>query len=182
MTRQDLLNLGNSRALVVVDVETTGFYPDAGDEIIELAAEKLINRQVVDTFHAFISPSRSVPADAIAVHGLDDFFLKKHGEEAAVIFPRFARFIEEAMLVGHNIRRFDYYFLTAHFARLNLPRPANDILDTLELARAILSLPNYKLATVAAHFDISTTGAHRAMADVVMTREILLRLWPKRFP
>lgn len=178
MMRQDLPNLKISRALVVLDAETTGFYPDSGDEIIELAAEKLIDRQVVDTFHAFIAPSRPVPPDALAIHGLDNIFLEKHGEEAANVFPRFAAFIEEAVLVGHNIRRFDYCFLAAHFARLNLPLPANDILDTLDLARAALLLPNYKLATVAAHFDISTAGAHRAMADVIMAREVLLRLWP----
>lgn len=181
MMRHDLLNLENNRALVVLDAETTGFYPDAGDEIIELAAEKLIDKKVVDTFHAFIVPRRPVPQDAIAVHGLDNSFLEKYGEDAAKIFPRFAAFIEEAVLVGHNIRRFDYCFLIAHFARLNLPFPANEILDTLDLARSALSLPNYKLATVAKHFDISTAGAHRAMADVIMTREILLMLWPSRY-
>ena len=166
----------NNKIVVVLDTETTGFYPDTGDEIIELAAEKLINRKVVDTFHAFVRPTRSVPREAVAIHGLDDIFLRKHGEEAVSVFPRFAAFIEEAVLVGHNIRRFDYYFLVAHFANLNLPRPSNVILDTLDLTREHLSLPNYKLGTVASHFNISTSSAHRAMADVVMTREILLRL------
>lgn len=165
----------SSRTIVVFDTETTGLYPESGDEVVELAAEKLVGGVIMNTFHALLRPSRSVPKEAVAVHGLTDDYLRQFGQEHSEVFPRFAKFIEEAVLVGHNIRRFDVLFLFIHFKALGLPGPANEILDTLDLARARLSLPNYKLGTVANHFGISTNGAHRAAADVAITREILLR-------
>jgi DNA polymerase III epsilon subunit family exonuclease len=162
--------------MVVLDVETTGLYPATGDEIVELAAEKLVNGDVVAAFHAYLRPTVPVPPEVVAIHGLDEAFLARHGRAAAEIFPAFAAFIEDAVLVGHNIRRFDLPFLMAHFSRLILSWPGNDVLDTLELARARLDLPDYKLSTVAAHLAIPTAGAHRAAADVAITREVLRRL------
>jgi DNA polymerase-3 subunit epsilon len=164
------------RPFVVLDTETTGFYPEAGDEIIELAAEKLVGGLVVATFHALVQPSRSVPPEATAVHGLDDAFVRAHGLAPADVFPGFAAFAAGTVLVGHNIRRFDLPFLAAHFAAVGLPPPDHELLDTLELARATLALPNYKLGTIATHFGIPVAGAHRAAADVAITRQVLLRL------
>ena len=172
----DLLKLLLSRPLVVFDTETTGFYYDRGDEIIELAAEKLVGRDIVATFQAIIRPNRAVPPEVTAIHGLTDEYIQAHGESPHDVYPRFAGFMGNAVLVGHNIRRFDLPFLTYHFDREGLPAPTNDVIDTLELSRAMLKLPNHKLGTVAAHLGISTAGAHRAAADVAMTRQVLLRL------
>jgi len=131
-------SLLHSRTFVILDTETTGLYPEGGDEVVELAAEKLVRGEVVETFHAFLRPTRPVPP-------------------------------------GHNIRRFDMPFIAAHFQALDLRMPDNELCDTLELAREYLTLPNYKLGTVAAHFNIPTAGAHRAAADVSITRQVLLR-------
>jgi len=99
-----------------------------------------------------------------------------NGKWAEEVFPKFTEFVGDAVLVGHNIRRFDFPFIQAHYSRLGLPLLTNDLLDTLELSRSVLRLPNHKLGTIATHFQISTAGAHRAMADVIMTREVLRRL------
>lgn len=165
-----------SRPLVVLDTETTGFYYGGGDEIIELAAEKVVGGEVVETFHRIIRPSNPISPDAIAVHGIDDEYVRAHGIWPEEAFPPFADFIKDTVLVGHNIRRFDYPFIATHYLKLGLPVPQNDLLDTLELSRTFLKLPNHKLGTIATHFSISTHGAHRAAADVAMTRQILFRI------
>lgn len=157
---------------VIVDVETTGLYPESGDEIVELAAEKFVRGEVAETFHALLRPTRPVPNEVVAIHGLTDEYLREHGQHHHEIFPRFASFIQGAVLVGHNIKRFDLPFIVVHFQTLNLAIPDNEILDTLDLARRKFFLPNYKLGTVAAHFGIATDGAHRAARDVAITREI----------
>lgn len=175
MTKLQIQNL-LKRPLVVLDTETTGFLYAAGDEIIELAGEKVVDGQVVDSFHKLIFPSRPVPAQATAVHGLTNDYLAQFGESATRVFPDFADFIEDTVLVGHNIRRFDYPFIATHYLNLGLPVPNNELLDTLDLSRQFLSLPNHKLGTIAEYFGIDTDGAHRAMADVVMTRKILLEI------
>jgi DNA polymerase III epsilon subunit family exonuclease len=174
-----LSKISSTQPLVVLDIETTGFYYNTGDEIVEVAAEKLIGFKIIDTFHSLIRPTRLVPPEAIAIHGLDNQYLKLHGREPFEVFTEFASFIGGALLVGHNIRQFDFPFIAAHFLRLGLPAPHNELLDTLEIARAQLAIPNHKLGTVAAHFGIATDGAHRAQADVAMTREVLLRLAKK---
>ncbi|MFA5954317.1 MAG: 3'-5' exonuclease [Patescibacteria group bacterium] len=166
----------DSRPHIVLDIETTGFYYAGGDEIIELAAERVVNRVVVDRFHAFIRPSIAVPPAATAVHGLTDTFLAEHGSDAASVFQDFAKFVEQGILVGHNIRNFDFPFLEHHFSRHGLVMEALDLVDTLELARRQLRLLNYKLGTVATHFGIDNRGAHRADRDVEITREVFLRL------
>ncbi|OGL61187.1 hypothetical protein A3E96_02840 [Candidatus Uhrbacteria bacterium RIFCSPHIGHO2_12_FULL_46_13] len=168
-------SLLHSRTFVILDTETTGLYPEGGDEVVELAAEKLVRGEVVETFHAFLRPTRPVPPDAVAIHGLADDYLRQHGQDHNEVFPRFATFIAGTVLVGHNIRRFDMPFIAAHFQALDLRMPDNELCDTLELAREYLTLPNYKLGTVAAHFNIPTAGAHRAAADVSITRQVLLR-------
>lgn len=164
------------RKLIILDTETTGLSCDQGHEIIELAAEKIMNGEVVDEFHSFVLPLRPIPLDATAIHGLDNEFIATYGQPAEHVFPNFASFIEDGVLVGHNIRRFDHPFLMSHYRRLGLELPENDIVDTLEIARTALRLPNYKLGTIASHFGISTDGAHRAAADVAMTRKVLFAM------
>lgn len=176
MTKQELDKLIAS-PLVVLDTETTGFLYAAGDEVIELAGEKIVNGEVVDTFHKLICPTRPVPLSATAVHGLTNEYLAQFGDSPSRVFKQFAEFIDGTVLVGHNIRRFDYPFIANHFLNEGLLVPKNELLDTLELSRLYLRLPNHKLGTIAEYFGISTDGAHRAMADVIMTREVLFRLF-----
>lgn len=165
-----------AKPLVVLDTETTGFLYAAGDEVVELAGEKVINGEVVDTFHKLICPTRPVPAKATAVHGLTNEYLAQFGDSPGRVFGDFASFIDGTVLVGHNIRRFDYPFIANHFFNEGLPSMKNELLDTLELSRRYLSIPNHKLSTIAEYYGISTEGAHRAMADVIMTRQILHKI------
>ena len=78
-----------SKTLVVFDIETTGLYPERGDEIVELAAEKLMNARVVNTFHALLYPTVPVPDEVVAIHGLEEQYLKNHGQPHREVFPPF---------------------------------------------------------------------------------------------
>ena len=56
---------------IVIDTETTGLDPLNGDRVVEIGAVELVNRSLTGmTFHCYLCPERSVPADALAVHGL----------------------------------------------------------------------------------------------------------------
>jgi DNA polymerase III subunit epsilon len=62
---------------IVLDTETTGLDPDTGDRIVEIGALELFNHVPTgQTFHKYINPERSVPAEAQAVHGITDEFLR----------------------------------------------------------------------------------------------------------
>jgi DNA polymerase III epsilon subunit family exonuclease len=61
---------------VVIDLETTGLDPLNGDRIVEIGAVELVDRcPTGNRFHSYLCPDRSVPADALAVHGLSTEFL-----------------------------------------------------------------------------------------------------------
>ncbi|MFA7286363.1 MAG: 3'-5' exonuclease [Patescibacteria group bacterium] len=162
---------------IILDIETTGFRWDGGDEIVELAGERLVGGVVVDTFHSYMTPFRPVPLDASRIHGLTTDFLREQGVPPRVALQQFADFIGNGIWVGHNVRRFDYPFVAYAFEEYGVTYAKHPtIVDTLELARQHLKLPNYRLGSVAMHFGINSDGAHRAGRDVEITREVFLKL------
>ena len=61
---------------IVIGTETTGLDPLDGHRIVEIGAVELVDRAVTgNTFHRYLCPERSVPANALAVHGLSTEFL-----------------------------------------------------------------------------------------------------------
>ena len=61
---------------IVIDTETTGLDPTEGHRIVEVGAVEMINRSLTgQTYHCYLCPERSMPADALAVHGLTAEFL-----------------------------------------------------------------------------------------------------------
>ncbi len=162
---------------VVFDIETTGLDWRVGNQVIELAGQKIINGEVVDQFHELINPTCPVEDGAYRVHGLSNMFLADQGGKAEEHFPRFLEFVEGAVLVGHNILTFDVPFLNADLQRYQLRPLHNMVIDTLVMSRKLLQhLPNHKLGTVATHFGVDPAGAHRAMVDVEMNKQVFLKM------
>lgn len=164
--------------LVILDVETTGFKPEEGHEIIELAALKIVRDQVLAEFHALVQPTRPVDPSSRLVHGITDEELATHGKPAADVFPAFVQFLADHILVGHNVG-FDLGFINHHLQRLQLGALTNQTIDTLEVARRLLILPSYSLERVAQYLRVPQPMAHRAMADVQTTRGVLLKLFER---
>ena len=64
---------------IVFDTETTGFYPEKGDKLVEIGAVELINHMPTGrTYHQYINPERDVPEEVVKVHGLTEEFLKDY--------------------------------------------------------------------------------------------------------
>jgi len=165
----------NNIDYVVFDVETTGMKPEDGHAIVELAAQRIRDRKVVDTFDTIVNPGRQVEAEAVAVHGITNEVIQKEGRPLIEVIPAFMLFVEDATLVAHNIR-FDLSFINSHLNTLGLPPLNNPMIDTLDLARSKVLLGSYALGYLAKHFNIPQPTAHRALADVEVTRELLFRL------
>jgi DNA polymerase III subunit epsilon len=105
---------------IVLDTETTGFEPGEGDRIVEIGAVELIGHMPTGrTYHQYINPQRTMPAEAFAVHGLGDDFLadKPLFKDIA---DDFLTFIGDAKLVIHNAA-FDMKFLNAELGWLHKP-------------------------------------------------------------
>lgn len=162
---------------VVFDLETTGLNssPSAGnmDRIIEIGAYKIIGGEIKECFNTFLNPERKLSEEIISLTGITPEMVEKAPTYEKVM-PDFFKFCQGAYLVGHNIAGFDYRFVDYYCSRLgyNLERK---IFDTLALSQELLFLSNYKLNTVADHFDI-TFNHHRASDDALVTAKIFIEL------
>ncbi|MFW5981175.1 MAG: PolC-type DNA polymerase III, partial [bacterium] len=168
-------DLIDQSSFVVFDLETTGLYA-ARDQIIELAAVKLENGEVVDTFSSFVSTDRSIPAKITELTGINNQMLEGAPDLSTVI-TEFLDFIGESVLVAHNAS-FDYGFLKAAVKSTNQASVNNPILDTLNLSRAIYpELKSHRLNKVAEHLNISLENHHRALDDARATANILISIF-----
>ncbi len=154
---------------VAIDVETTGL--EAGvDEIIEIAAVKFRADQVIETFDTLVQPRHSLPLNSSRLTGITAEMLDG-APRFAEVAPRFAAFLKNYPLVGHNVR-FDINMLQAQGMRL--PQPA---FDTFELATLLMPrTPAYRLGTLAETLGITHDEAHRALSDADVTRQVFLHL------
>lgn len=158
---------------VVIDTETTGLRPGA-DRVIELAAVRVRDGIIQDSFQSLVNPGRRIPAFITKFTGIAPEMLVD-APRAQEIFPGFLQFIEGATLVGHNVS-FDLNFLTHEAHLLGLTFPAAG-LDTIPLARRFLpGLKRFKLDQVAAYLQIPTVNRHRALGDAQVTAEVFLRM------
>lgn len=125
-----------------LDVETTGFFYDGDDRVIEIGIVEMINRKPTgNTFHVYINPERDVPEDAYAVHGLsrDDLVRLSGGKVFADVAQGMIDFIGDAPVIAHNAS-FDINFLGAELARCGMEgikERGNTIIDTLRLANVM---------------------------------------------
>lgn len=163
---------------VVLDVETTGLDPTAGHEVIEIGAQKIHGRDVVSEFVSLVKPSGPLPADVVDFHaknGITQKLLDDEGKKPDDVVPELVTFISQAVVVGHNVQ-FDIGFINEHLKRLGQPILTNQSIDTKEIAKRYLLLASYRLANVAAYLKVPQPGAHRALVDVVTTREVFYKL------
>jgi DNA polymerase-3 subunit epsilon len=161
---------------VVVDVETTGWSPDA-DGITEIGAVRLSGGQVRAEFAALVNPGLLIPPDIVALTGITDAMVAPAPPVGAVL-PGFLEFARGAVLTAHNAP-FDVGFLSAACAGTGRRWPAPPVLDTVTLARLLLTgdeVPNCKLATLADFFGAADLPHHRALADARATAAVLAAL------
>ncbi len=170
--------VSSAREFIALDLETTGLLA-ATDRIVEIAAVRFRDSgEVVDRFQSLVNPERPVSPGAYAVHGISDHELSQ-ARTAREVLPEFLAFLgdpELFALVAHNAS-FDAGFLGSELKRAGLPVPAHSLYDTLALSRAWLPmLASHRLDSVARHFGLDPAGAHRALADTLLVKEIWLRL------
>lgn len=182
---------------IVLDTETTGFEPHEGDRIVEIGAIELMGHVPTGrTYHQYINPQRSMPAEAFGVHGIGPDLLEppqepKPGQETLRDKPlfkdiaqEFVDFIGDAKLVIHNAA-FDMKFLNAELGWLNRPLlPMDQALDTLAIARRKFPGSPASLDALCRRFaiDNSSRTLHGALLDSEILAEVYLELIGGRQP
>ena len=147
----------------VVDIETTGL-SSAGAEILEVSALRFREDRFAASFTSLIKPSAHIPFFITQLTGINDRMVASAPERKGVLRD-FAAFLGNDIIIGHNVC-FDVNFLYDELSRHLGYALRNDFVDVLRLSRKYLpSLPNHKQVTLAEHFGLDTSGAHRALKD-----------------
>ncbi len=158
---------------VVVDLETTGGNPRSGD-ITEIGAVKVRGGEVLGEFQTLVKPGVPIPAFISVLTGITDAMVAAAPGIGSAL-PAFLEFARGSVLVAHNAP-FDIGFLRAACSDLGLPWPGHQVLDTVHLARQLVSsdeVPNRKLSSLARLFGAATTPDHRALHDAQATVDVL---------
>lgn len=163
---------------IVLDTETTGLDPLNGDRLVEIGCIELVNRiPSGQTFHAYLNPERDMPAEAFAIHGLGDEFLKDKPLFVTVADDLLG-FLGDAPLVIHNAG-FDVGFLNAELERAGRPPIGRErLIDTLLIARRKHAGASNRLDDLCARYaiDHSHRTKHGALLDAELLAEVYVEL------
>ena len=182
---------------IVLDTETTGFDPESGDRIVEIGAVELLNHMPTgETFHVYINPERSMPAEAFSVHGIGPDLLEppQQPQPGQVILrdkPVFAKvgqafldFVKDSKMIIHNAS-FDMKFLNAELRWMGLRQLPNDqAIDTLAIARRKFPGSPATLDALCRRFGIDNSNRtlHGALLDSEILADVYLELIGGRQP
>jgi DNA polymerase-3 subunit epsilon len=162
---------------IVLDTETTGLDPVAGDRIIEIGCVELLDHYPTgNTLQIYLNPERPV-GESERIHGIKDEFLADKPLFAAVVEEFFA-FIGDAPLVIHNAG-FDLKFLNAELHRIGRSTiPYARAIDTIEIAKNKIPGARYSLDELCRRYgvDLSARAVHGALLDARLTAEVYLEL------
>ncbi|MFB6356529.1 MAG: exonuclease domain-containing protein [bacterium] len=157
------------RCFVVVDLETTGFSPHKGAEIIEVAGVKLDGTQISDEFQQFVRPEGKIPPKITDLTGITSEHVRGAPPVDSVL-EDFHQFCTVPYIIAHNVT-FDRPFLEEYSTReLNY-----EFIDTLRMARTLLDLPSNALSALIEEFNLTRKNAHRALDDARATAELFVK-------
>ena len=162
----------------VFDTETTGLNPDGGDEIISLAAVRIVNNRIVyqDIFEELVDPKRDIPMESYRIHGIN-YEMVTGKKDIRTILPAFKDYAAETVLLGHNIA-FDMKMFKVKEKQTGI-RLMNPVLDTLLLSAVLHPVhARHDMESIAERLGVNIIGRHTALGDAIATAEIFLKLIP----
>ncbi|QXX87577.1 DNA polymerase III subunit epsilon [Acinetobacter lwoffii] len=171
------LQLHGPRQLIL-DTETTGFYYQDGDRIIEVGALEMINRKLTgSSIHIYINPKTPV-GDSVNVHGITDEFLQDKPlfeEISQLLFD----YLHGAEIIAHNAT-FDMNFLDMEFKRAGFKTLSEvcDVTDTLALAKSKHPGQKNSLDALVRRYEIPQRDRtfHGALLDAEILSDVYLAM------
>lgn len=160
----------------IFDLETTGFIPEIGHEIISIGAVRIQGFSSCSrkTFHQVIRPIRPVNNQTLRLTGLT----RERLNNASPFIDGFQNFLdysEGSVLVAHPAK-FDMRFLQAMLKRWKLPDYYPPVIDSHLLAQWLLPADKHQLDPLLKYFGIEKRDRHHALNDAIMTAELFRQL------
>jgi DNA polymerase III epsilon subunit family exonuclease len=165
----------NEIEVIFFDLETTGGNP-LNSEVIEIAAIKFVEGQETDRFSTLIKPKKKIPRISEEITGIsnNDVLTAPTIEEK---IDEILEFFGESVIISHGVIG-DFIFLKHYAKTLRQVELKNYYLCThLIVGNLLPQLPSKTLSGVAKYFSINSDGAHRALADALLTQNIFWKIY-----
>jgi DNA polymerase-3 subunit epsilon len=162
--------------LVVFDLETTGFYPYNGDEIISFGAVSVVGGQILHdhTYYSIVNPKRKIPDEIERLTGITNDMAGK-APELVQVLQEFLEFAQQKVLVAHGTGH-DKSFLNAALWKTSKVSLSHRVLDTIMIAKWLMPRrKSYSLDSLLDAFDIDISHRHHALQDSLMTAKLWSR-------
>ena len=169
---------------IFLDTETTGLSFKDGHKIVEIAC--IETKDLVATgkvFHKLINPKRTVPEDALKIHGYSQEFLSDK-DTFDKIADDFLNFVKEKKIIIHNAT-FDIGFLNGELSSIKKELIKNElVIDSLNIARNKFPGMSNSLDALCKRFniDLSRRTKHNALLDCELLREVYINLLDVKEP
>ena len=163
---------------LILDTETTGFYFQDTDRIIEVGAIEMVNRKLTgSSIHIYINPQKPV-GESENIHGISDEFLKDkplYAEIAEVLFD----YLKGAEIIAHNAT-FDMNFLDMEFKRAGFVTLSEvcEVTDTLAMAKNKHPGQKNSLDALVRRYEIPQRDRtfHGALLDAEILADVYLAM------
>ena len=168
-------------SFVAFDIETSGTYGAANGDgpaaITEIGAVKVVDGKVTERFSELVNPGRKILPRIARITGITDDMVAGKPDITTVI-RAFSEFVGDSVLVGHNIKASDLYYIDRAARRAGV-RLENPFFDTYLYAKrwqATKGWDNVKLEYLSEWFGIQQKDAHRAWCDAEANAELYEKL------
>jgi DNA polymerase-3 subunit epsilon len=162
--------------LVVFDLETTGFSPYNGDEIISFGAVAVTGDAVLEeqTYYSLVNPKRNIPDEIVELTGITNEMV---GKAPDIIngLTGFLEFVQQKVMVAHGTGH-DKHFLNSALWKTSKINLSHRMLDTMMIAKWLNPrLGKYDLDTLLNLYGIDISKRHHALEDALMTAKLWCR-------
>ena len=163
----------NELEVVVLDIETTGFYPEKGDEIISIGAIKIRNGSVQEDeqFYSLIQCNNEIPEEISTLTSITNEQVRDAPPLSEVLM-QFFRFAQNCTLVAHHAKHEKVFLQNASLQLYRTPLK-HRILDTSFLFRiADPELKILRLEEFCEYHNIPIENRHHALEDAKVTAKL----------
>ena len=161
----------NRADMIVYDLETIDNNPKTA-EIIEICANRLSAiGSDLERYEQLVKPIGRIPKSSTAIHGITNEAVANEPSIETVL-PQFLSFIQNRILIGHNITDFDNPVLERDLGKYLKRGLSNPHYDTLATAQRLYPRESCSLEALATKFNIEHETMHRALEDVQINRQV----------
>ncbi|MCL6570458.1 MAG: 3'-5' exonuclease [Bacillus sp. (in: Bacteria)] len=163
----------NVLKVVVFDLETTGFYPEKGDQVLSIGAVKMTGQHVDfdDTFYSLVKSDLPLSEEISTLTNIHEHQLRD-APPARDVLMKFFKYTQSHILVAHHSKH-EKSFMQKITWDILRSRFEHRIIDTSFLFRLsnplVISSP---LEDICRECGIDIKDRHNALGDAIMTAQI----------